>query len=133
MNFIKNIPIYIVSSLMISALNFGIMLGIVSEGFVEGVLKSYLKRTTFIGIDYLIDVLKKKNYIVTFQKEEMNIKFDQLRMVMIEQSIISSNSIVWDKSLSEKLRTRILKEYFRKVSWELRCSGLEFNSEVPSI
>lgn len=133
MNFIKNIPIYIVSSLMISAFNFGIMLGIVSEGFVEGVLKSYLKRTTFIGIDYLIDVLKKKNYIVTFQKEEMNIKFDQLRMVMIEQSIISSNSIVWDKSLSEKLRTRILKEYFRKVSWELRCSGLEFNSEVPSI
>lgn len=133
MNFIKNIPIYIVSSLMISALNFGIMLGIVSEGFVEGVLKSYLKRTTFIGTDYLIDVLKKKNYIVTFQKEEMNIKFDQLRMVMIEQSIISSNSIVWDKSLSEKLRTRILKEYFRKVSWELRCSGLEFNSEVPSI
>lgn len=133
MNFIKNIPIYIVSSLMISAFNFGIILGIVSEGFVEGVLKSYLKRTTFIGTDHLIDVLKKKNYIVTFQKEEMNIKFDQLRMVMIEQSIISSNSIVWDKSLSEKLRTRILKEYFRKVSWELRCSGLEFNSEVPSI
>ena len=133
MNFIKNIPIYIVSSLMISAFNFGIILGIVSEGFVEGVLKSYLKRTIFIGTDYLIDVLKKKNYIVTFQKEEMNIKFDQLRMVMIEQSIISSNSIVWDKSLSEKLRTRILKEYFRKVSWELRCSGLEFNSEVPSI
>lgn len=133
MNFIKNIPIYIVSSLMISALNFGIMLGIVSEGFVEGVLKSYLKRTTFIGTDYLIDVLKKKNYTVTFQKEEMNIKFDQLRMAMIEQSIISSHSIVWDKSLSEKLRTRILKEYFRKVSWELRCSGLEFNSEVPSI
>lgn len=133
MNFIKNIPIYIVSSLMISAFNFGIMLGIVSEGFVEGVLKSYLKRTTFIGTDYLIDVLKKKNYTVTFQKEEMNIKFDQLRMVMIQQSIISSNSIVWDKSLSEKLRTRILKEYFRKVSWQLRCSGLEFNSEVPSI
>ena len=133
MNFIKNIPIYIVSSLMISAFNFGIMLGIVSEGFVEGVLKSYLKRTTFIGIDYLIDVLKKKNYIVTFKKEEMNIKFNQLRMVMIEQSIISSDSIIWNKSLSEKLRTRILKEYFRKVSWELRCSGLEFNSEVPSI
>ena len=133
MNFIKNIPIYIASFFMISAFNFGIMLGIVSEGFVEGVLKSYLKRTTFIGTDYLIDVLKKKNYIVTFQKEEMNIKFDQLRMVMIEQSIISSNSIVWDKSLSEKLRTRILKEYFRKVSWELRCSGLEFNSEVTSI
>lgn len=133
MNFIKNIPIYIKNFFMISAFNFGIMLGIVSEGFVEGVLKSYLKRTTFIGTDYLIDVLKKKNYIVTFKKEEMNIKFDQLRMVMIEQSIISSDSIIWNKSLSEKLRTRILKEYFRKVSWELRCSGLEFNSEVPSI
>lgn len=133
MNFIKNIPIYIASFFMISAFNFGIMLGIVSEGLVEEVLKSSLKRTTFIGTDYLIGVLKKKNYIVTGQKEEMNIKFDQLRMVMIEQSIISSDSIIWNKSLSEKLRTRILKEYFRKVSWELRCSGLEFNSEVPSI
>lgn len=133
MNFIKNIPIYIASFFMISAFNFGIMLGIVSEGFVEEVLKSSLKRTTFIGTDYLIGVLKNKNYIVTGQKEEMNIKFDQLRMVMIEQSIISSDSIIWNKSLSEKLRTRILKEYFRKVSWELRCSGLEFNSEVPSI
>jgi len=137
MNFVRNIVIYSVSFLMLSAFNLSIFFGIVSENFAEEVLKASLKRTSFIITESLIKILKNESDLNNLTddlvaREEINMKIRAARAIVLRQSIRESSSIIWSRSLSERLRTKILKEYFRKISWEIKCYGLEFNSEVPS-
>ena len=137
MNFVRNIVLYSVSFLMLSAFNLSIFFGIVSENFAEEVLKASLKRTSFIITESLIKILKNESDLNNLTadlvaREEINMKIRAARAIVLRQSIRESSSIIWSRSLSERLRTKILKEYFRKISWEIKCYGLEFNSEVPS-
>jgi hypothetical protein len=122
---------------MLSAFNLSIFFGIVSENFAEEVLKASLKRTSFIITESLIKILKNESDLNNLTadlvaREEINMKIRAARAIVLRQSIRESSSIIWSRSLSERLRTKILKEYFRKISWEIKCYGLEFNSEVPS-
>jgi hypothetical protein len=137
MNFVKNTVIYGISFFMLSAFNFSIFIGVVSENFAEQVLRASLKRSSFTATESLIKILKNNSDIATLTtdlegREEVNIRIRAARAIVLRKSIKESGSIIWSRSLSEKLRIKILKEYFRKISWEIRCYGLEFNSEVPS-
>jgi len=136
MKWIKNIPSYLLQETLIAGFNFLIITKLLSDENVENVVKKTVERSIFKPAILLVDIMEKESKKDNFdqldktEKNKLLKTYKNYTVVLVTEFCLKT---IWNKTLARKVSDRILKEFFRKLSWQFRSIGLEFSSEVPSI
>lgn len=121
---------------LIMGFNFLIFFKIISDDEVENLIQKTANESIFKPIMLLADLMdeaaKKEGFHLS-DKTEKNKLLEAYRRYTAILVIELCSKTIWNKSLAIKISNKILKELFRKLSWQFRCLGLEFSPEVPSI
>lgn len=115
---IKEIPSVAWGFLVIYAFNLSVQFGFTEEADLEKIMFKILSKK-FALIEAL-NILEKN----VKDKAELNTTMTLCCGLVVLDSKKLSDELIWNEALSEKISTKILKEYFRKVNFELSCRGL---------
>lgn len=105
--------------------NLFIFLGFVSEEYIESILGPIIDDFCILPVKSMIERYKSNPDDPTIKDEIMS-----ARKMSIEMTDSVCEVVVWNRTICNKISQKILKEKFRKLSWELRCAGLNFSIEV---
>jgi hypothetical protein len=132
---IKNVTFYILNFFLIIGFNILIYLRFFSEIQVEEIILKTVANSCLKPMNFLSELMIKaaKEEAPEIQNREEKLKLlNQYKNYTSAIVIALCDRIIWNKDLATKISDSILKEYFRKLSWQLRCVGLDLSSEVPS-
>ena len=136
MKWIKRIPSYLLQEILIAGFNFLIITKLLSDEDVENVVKKTAERSIFKPAMLLVDIMRKESKKDNFDQLDKTEKNKLLKIYKNYTTVLVTefcSKTIWNKTLARKISNIILKEFFRKLSWQFRSIGLEFSSEVPSI
>lgn len=136
MKWIKIIPSYLLQEILIAGFNFLIITKLLSDEDVENVVKKTAERSIFKPAMLLVDIMRKESKKDNFDQLDKTEKNKLLKIYKNYTTVLVTefcSKTIWNKTLARKISNIILKEFFRKLSWQFRSIGLEFSSEVPSI
>ncbi len=105
--------------------NILIFLKIIPEEYIEKMLTQIIEEFLFNPMILIADDLKSDPE----NKEKLD-KLFETRSFILKYSEKIASAIIWNDVLCAKLTGKILKEKFRKLTWDLRCAGFSFSLEV---
>lgn len=136
MVWIKIIYMRSLESILFAGFNFLIFTGSFSDEQVEEVVSRTANLSILKSGKILFDLLEessKEDHSALSLRIEKEHLFDIYKKYTTLWVRDLCSRAIWKKSLATKVSEKILKEFFRKLSWKYRCIGLDFSSEVPSI
>lgn len=125
MSYFSELMAYCLSTIVVYSFNLSIQIGFMPESEVERIIFDILKSRLFL-ISEVLDSLEKAGS----DKSEINKVLVSFKTLVTEESRKICDKIIWNEKLSEKIWAKILKEYFRKVNFELGCRGFSMLTTV---
>lgn len=133
---IKSIYMGLLETILFTGFNFLIFTGSFSDDQVEEVISRTANTSILKSGKALFNLLEeayKEDSLALSQKIEKEHLFEIYKKYTTLCIRDLCARAIWKKSLATKVSERILKEFFRKLSWKYRCLGLDFSPEVPSL
>jgi hypothetical protein len=132
---IKSIYMGLLETILFAGFNFLIFTGSFSDDQVEEVISRTANTSILKSGKALFDLMEeasREDPLGLSQKIEKERLFELYKKYTTLCIRELCHRAIWRKSLATKVSERILKEFFRKLSWKYRCLGLDFPPEVPS-
>lgn len=136
MKWINYIFSYILQEILILIFNSLIITRLLSDEDVENVVKKTAERSFFKPAMILVDLMEKASKKDDFDQSDKVEKNKLLKTYKNYITLLVTGfclKSIWNEALARKISNTILKEFFRKLSWQFRSIGLDFSPEVPSI
>ena len=125
----------LLETILFAGFNFLIFTGSFSDDQVEEVISRTANTSILKSGKALFDLMEeasREDPLGLSQKIEKERLFELYKKYTTLCIRELCHRAIWRKSLATKVSERILKEFFRKLSWKYRCLGLDFPPEVPS-
>jgi hypothetical protein len=136
MKWIEKIFYSLLQAFLIAIFNAMIITKFLSDEDVENLVRETAERSVLKPAMLLLDMIEQSSKKENFDhsdKTEKNKLLEAYKKYITSLVTEFCFGSVWNKPLATKISDRILKEFFRKLSWHFRSAGLEFSPEVPSI
>lgn len=125
----------LLETILFTGFNFLIFTGSFSDDQVEEVISRTANISILKSGKALFDLMEeasREDPLGLSQKIEKNRLFELYKKYTTLCIRELCHRAIWRKSLATKVSEKILKEFFRKLSWKYKCLGLDFSPEVPS-
>jgi hypothetical protein len=132
---IKSIYMGLLETILFTGFNFLIFTGSFSDDQVEEVISRTANISILKSGKAIFDLMEeasREDPLGLSQKIEKDRLFELYKKYTTLYIRELCHRAIWRKSLATKVSEKILKEFFRKLSWKYRCLGLDFSPEVPS-
>lgn len=126
----------LLETILFAGFNFLIFTGSFSDDQVEEVVSRTANISILKSGKALFDLMEeasREDSLALSQKIEKDRLFELYKKYTTLCIRDLCHRAIWKKSLATKVSEKILKEFFRKLSWKYRCLGLDFPPEVPSL